>query len=181
MRRQSRRNAAIFHFLQTHTQVRLVGGDKTDVQLVKLLPNTAYGVSVMALHGESASKPLSDQGVTRMWLTRKRGSFVFCGGGAVPDLSLPPCSAAAARGPAQGSGRHPQHHEPRLGCCSWACGEVPHHLQTGQRRGQRSKFPLAPPPFPGAVIKPGLEKSTFILFFFSGGLPGPVLCSSHQS
>ncbi|CAG09869.1 unnamed protein product [Tetraodon nigroviridis] len=41
-----------------------VGRDKTDTQLVRLLPNTAYGISVLALHGESASKPLSDQGVT---------------------------------------------------------------------------------------------------------------------
>lgn len=44
-------------------QVR-VGGDITNTQLVKLLPNTAYTVSVIALHGESASEPLTDQGVT---------------------------------------------------------------------------------------------------------------------
>ncbi|XP_034713985.1 collagen alpha-1(XII) chain isoform X1 [Etheostoma cragini] len=41
-----------------------VGGDKTDVQLVKLLPNTAYSLSLFALHGESASEPLTKQGVT---------------------------------------------------------------------------------------------------------------------
>lgn len=43
-----------------------VGGDTTDVQLVKLLPNTAYTLSLFALHGESASEPLTEQGVTRM-------------------------------------------------------------------------------------------------------------------
>uniref|UniRef100_A0A3B5B010 Collagen alpha-1(XII) chain n=1 Tax=Stegastes partitus TaxID=144197 RepID=A0A3B5B010_9TELE len=41
-----------------------VGGDTTDVQLVKLLPNTAYTLSLFALHGESASEPLTNQGVT---------------------------------------------------------------------------------------------------------------------
>lgn len=45
-------------------QIR-VGGDTTDVQLVKLLPNTAYSLSLFALHGESASAPLTKQGVTR--------------------------------------------------------------------------------------------------------------------
>lgn len=44
-------------------QIR-VGGDTTDVQLVKLLPNTAYTLSLFALHGESASEPLTKQGVT---------------------------------------------------------------------------------------------------------------------
>uniref|UniRef100_A0A8D3DBE3 Collagen alpha-1(XII) chain n=1 Tax=Scophthalmus maximus TaxID=52904 RepID=A0A8D3DBE3_SCOMX len=33
-----------------------VGGDTTDVQLVKLLPDTAYTLSLFALHGESASE-----------------------------------------------------------------------------------------------------------------------------
>uniref|UniRef100_A0A671YA35 Collagen alpha-1(XII) chain n=1 Tax=Sparus aurata TaxID=8175 RepID=A0A671YA35_SPAAU len=42
-----------------------VGGDTTDVQLVKLLPNTAYTLSLFALHGESASEPLTKQGVTQ--------------------------------------------------------------------------------------------------------------------
>ncbi|XP_012693541.2 collagen alpha-1(XII) chain isoform X2 [Clupea harengus] len=37
---------------------------KTDIQLKKLIPNTAYTLSVFALHGESASDPLTDQGVT---------------------------------------------------------------------------------------------------------------------
>ncbi|XP_076017716.1 collagen alpha-1(XII) chain isoform X2 [Genypterus blacodes] len=41
-----------------------VGGDTTDVQLVKLRPNTAYTLSLFALHGESASEPLTQQGVT---------------------------------------------------------------------------------------------------------------------
>ncbi|XP_047466383.1 collagen alpha-1(XII) chain isoform X2 [Mugil cephalus] len=41
-----------------------VGGDITDVQLVKLLPNTAYTLSLYALYGESASEPLTKQGVT---------------------------------------------------------------------------------------------------------------------
>uniref|UniRef100_A0A8D3A6H2 Collagen alpha-1(XII) chain n=1 Tax=Scophthalmus maximus TaxID=52904 RepID=A0A8D3A6H2_SCOMX len=41
-----------------------VGGDTTDVQLVKLLPDTAYTLSLFALHGESASEPLTKQGVT---------------------------------------------------------------------------------------------------------------------
>lgn len=54
-----------------------MGQDQTDIQLVKLLPNMAYGVSVLALHGESASEPLSDQGVTRMWLATYVG---FCVG-----------------------------------------------------------------------------------------------------
>ncbi|XP_068607999.1 collagen alpha-1(XII) chain [Brachionichthys hirsutus] len=41
-----------------------VGGVTTDVQLVKLLPNTAYMVTLYALHGESTSQPLAKQGVT---------------------------------------------------------------------------------------------------------------------
>ncbi|KAM3870859.1 collagen alpha-1(XII) chain-like [Diretmus argenteus] len=41
-----------------------VGGDVTEVQLVKLFPNTAYTLSIFALHGESASEPLTEQGVT---------------------------------------------------------------------------------------------------------------------
>ncbi|KAL3968337.1 C-type lectin domain family 4 member A [Sarotherodon galilaeus] len=47
----------------TEQEIR-VGGDTTDVQLVKLLPNTAYTLSLFALHGESASEPLTKQGVT---------------------------------------------------------------------------------------------------------------------
>uniref|UniRef100_A0A4W6E2Z3 Collagen alpha-1(XII) chain n=1 Tax=Lates calcarifer TaxID=8187 RepID=A0A4W6E2Z3_LATCA len=38
--------------------------ETTEVQLVKLLPNTAYTLSLFALHGESASEPLTKQGVT---------------------------------------------------------------------------------------------------------------------
>ncbi|XP_073783716.1 collagen alpha-1(XII) chain isoform X3 [Danio rerio] len=41
-----------------------VKGMVTDVQLKKLLPNTAYSVSLFALHGDYASEPLIDQGVT---------------------------------------------------------------------------------------------------------------------
>ncbi|KAL2081858.1 hypothetical protein ACEWY4_021676 [Coilia grayii] len=41
-----------------------VGADVKDVQLVQLLPNTAYTVSLFALHGEAASNPLTDTGVT---------------------------------------------------------------------------------------------------------------------
>lgn len=35
-----------------------------DVQLMQLLPNTAYSISLFALHGEAASEPLIDRGVT---------------------------------------------------------------------------------------------------------------------
>ncbi|CAL1574935.1 unnamed protein product [Knipowitschia caucasica] len=41
-----------------------VGGETTDVQLERLLPNTAYTLSLFALHGEAASEPLTKQGVT---------------------------------------------------------------------------------------------------------------------
>lgn len=41
-----------------------VKGTVTDVQLKRLLPNTAYSVSLFALHGDYASDPLTDQGVT---------------------------------------------------------------------------------------------------------------------
>uniref|UniRef100_A0A8C7T795 Collagen alpha-1(XII) chain n=1 Tax=Oncorhynchus mykiss TaxID=8022 RepID=A0A8C7T795_ONCMY len=41
-----------------------VGEDTTDVQLMQLIPNTAYTLSIFALHGESASDPLTKQGVT---------------------------------------------------------------------------------------------------------------------
>uniref|UniRef100_A0AAQ4PTZ0 Collagen alpha-1(XII) chain n=1 Tax=Gasterosteus aculeatus aculeatus TaxID=481459 RepID=A0AAQ4PTZ0_GASAC len=49
----------------TVEQEMRVGRDTTEVQLVKLLPNTAYTLSLFALHGESASEPLTNQGVTR--------------------------------------------------------------------------------------------------------------------
>ncbi|KAJ7988915.1 hypothetical protein DPEC_G00314140 [Dallia pectoralis] len=41
-----------------------VAGKTTDVQFVQLTPNTAYAVSIMSLHGETASDPLTKQGVT---------------------------------------------------------------------------------------------------------------------
>uniref|UniRef100_A0AAR2LT43 Collagen alpha-1(XII) chain n=1 Tax=Pygocentrus nattereri TaxID=42514 RepID=A0AAR2LT43_PYGNA len=44
----------------TNEQVRSI----TDVQLKDLLPNTAYAITVFALHGDSTSDPLTDQGVT---------------------------------------------------------------------------------------------------------------------
>ncbi|XP_034531147.1 collagen alpha-1(XII) chain [Notolabrus celidotus] len=47
----------------TDQEIR-VGGDSADVQLVKLIPNTAYSVSLFALYGESVSEPLTKQGVT---------------------------------------------------------------------------------------------------------------------
>uniref|UniRef100_A0A672SDW4 Collagen alpha-1(XII) chain n=1 Tax=Sinocyclocheilus grahami TaxID=75366 RepID=A0A672SDW4_SINGR len=43
-----------------------VAADVNDVQLLQLLPNTAYSISLFALHGEAASEPLIDRGVTRM-------------------------------------------------------------------------------------------------------------------
>uniref|UniRef100_A0A6Q2XLD9 Collagen alpha-1(XII) chain n=1 Tax=Esox lucius TaxID=8010 RepID=A0A6Q2XLD9_ESOLU len=39
-------------------------GETTDVQLAQLTPNTAYAVTIMSLHGETASDPLTEQGVT---------------------------------------------------------------------------------------------------------------------
>lgn len=42
-----------------------VGADVNDVQLLQLLPNTAYSISLFALHGASASEALIDRGVTR--------------------------------------------------------------------------------------------------------------------
>ncbi|KAG9347396.1 hypothetical protein JZ751_004963 [Albula glossodonta] len=41
-----------------------VGGDVTEVQLVELIPNTAYTLSLFALHGDAASDPLTQPGVT---------------------------------------------------------------------------------------------------------------------
>uniref|UniRef100_A0A8C2CL42 Collagen alpha-1(XII) chain n=1 Tax=Cyprinus carpio TaxID=7962 RepID=A0A8C2CL42_CYPCA len=38
--------------------------EMNDVQLMQLLPNTAYSISLFALHGEAASEPLIDRGVT---------------------------------------------------------------------------------------------------------------------
>uniref|UniRef100_A0AAR2KZ53 Collagen alpha-1(XII) chain n=1 Tax=Pygocentrus nattereri TaxID=42514 RepID=A0AAR2KZ53_PYGNA len=47
----------------TNEQIR-VKAKITDVQLKDLLPNTAYAITVFALHGDSTSDPLTDQGVT---------------------------------------------------------------------------------------------------------------------
>ncbi|XP_026185345.1 collagen alpha-1(XII) chain isoform X2 [Mastacembelus armatus] len=41
-----------------------VGEDVANVQLVQLIPNTAYTITLYALHGEFASDPLEDKGVT---------------------------------------------------------------------------------------------------------------------
>uniref|UniRef100_A0A4W6EVE4 Collagen alpha-1(XII) chain n=1 Tax=Lates calcarifer TaxID=8187 RepID=A0A4W6EVE4_LATCA len=48
---------------QLEKEVR-VGGDVTSVQLEDLIPNTAYSITLYALHGEAASDPLEGQGVT---------------------------------------------------------------------------------------------------------------------
>nr|XP_015825821.2 collagen alpha-1(XII) chain isoform X3 [Nothobranchius furzeri] len=48
----------------TDEQELRVKAGTTDVQLTKLLPNTAYSLSLFALYGESASEPLTKQGVT---------------------------------------------------------------------------------------------------------------------
>ncbi|XP_066579143.1 collagen alpha-1(XII) chain isoform X2 [Amia ocellicauda] len=41
-----------------------VGYDETDVQLVELIPNTAYTLSLFALYGDATSDPLTTQDVT---------------------------------------------------------------------------------------------------------------------
>ncbi|KAI1895827.1 hypothetical protein AGOR_G00110770 [Albula goreensis] len=41
-----------------------VGPDVTYVQLMDLIPDTAYAITLYALHGDAASDPLMDQGVT---------------------------------------------------------------------------------------------------------------------
>ncbi|XP_049446985.1 collagen alpha-1(XII) chain isoform X1 [Epinephelus fuscoguttatus] len=48
---------------QLEKEVR-VGGDVTNVQLVQLIPDTAYTITLYALHGEAASDPLEGRGVT---------------------------------------------------------------------------------------------------------------------
>ncbi|XP_068197852.1 collagen alpha-1(XII) chain isoform X2 [Antennarius striatus] len=48
---------------QLEKEVR-VGGDTTDVRLEQLIPDTQYGVSLYALHGEAVSQPLEGGGVT---------------------------------------------------------------------------------------------------------------------
>lgn len=53
-------------------QIRV--GDVNDVQLVQLIPNTAYTISLYALHGEAASDALVDQGVTCMCILSQRAN-----------------------------------------------------------------------------------------------------------
>ncbi|XP_035534688.1 collagen alpha-1(XII) chain isoform X2 [Morone saxatilis] len=48
---------------QLENEVR-VGGGVTTVQLVKLIPNTQYSITLYALYGEAASDPLEGKGVT---------------------------------------------------------------------------------------------------------------------
>ncbi|XP_039980832.1 collagen alpha-1(XII) chain isoform X2 [Xiphias gladius] len=48
---------------QLEKEVR-VGRDETSVQLEQLIPNTAYLITLYALHGEAASDPLEGKGVT---------------------------------------------------------------------------------------------------------------------
>ncbi|XP_029281105.1 LOW QUALITY PROTEIN: collagen alpha-1(XII) chain [Cottoperca gobio] len=48
---------------QLEMEVR-VGDDVTNVQLVQLIPNTQYSISLYALHGEAASDSLEGRGVT---------------------------------------------------------------------------------------------------------------------
>ncbi|XP_075940078.1 collagen alpha-1(XII) chain [Anarhichas minor] len=48
---------------QLENEVR-VGGDVSDVQLVQLIPNTQYSISLYALYGEAVSEPLEGRGVT---------------------------------------------------------------------------------------------------------------------
>ncbi|XP_028296318.1 collagen alpha-1(XII) chain isoform X2 [Gouania willdenowi] len=48
---------------QLENEVR-VGGDVSDIQLLKLTPNTEYELKIYALYGEAASSPLEGRGVT---------------------------------------------------------------------------------------------------------------------
>uniref|UniRef100_A0A8C1H4V2 Collagen, type XII, alpha 1b n=1 Tax=Cyprinus carpio carpio TaxID=630221 RepID=A0A8C1H4V2_CYPCA len=53
--------------VQSHCLMKFtlrVDAEMNDVQLMQLLPNTAYSISLFALHGEAASEPLIDRGVT---------------------------------------------------------------------------------------------------------------------
>uniref|UniRef100_A0A8C2CNF1 Collagen, type XII, alpha 1b n=1 Tax=Cyprinus carpio TaxID=7962 RepID=A0A8C2CNF1_CYPCA len=49
--------------VQSHYLMKF-DAEMNDVQLMQLLPNTAYSISLFALHGEAASEPLIDRGVT---------------------------------------------------------------------------------------------------------------------
>lgn len=90
-----------------------------------------------------------------------RGSWPLSGWQTQISLSF---SAAATCRPAQGSWHHPQHHESWLGCCSWACGEISDHLQTGEWRGQRSKSLLISVLYIQVVLSNTILKKH--LFFF---------------
>ncbi|XP_064187346.1 collagen alpha-1(XII) chain-like isoform X2 [Anguilla rostrata] len=56
----SARNATV----PTDEKELRVGADVTNVQLMGLIPDTAYSITLYALHGDATSDPLVDQGVT---------------------------------------------------------------------------------------------------------------------
>lgn len=117
-------------------QMRVAAGT-TDVQLVKLTPNTAYSLSLYALYGLSASEALLRQGVTCM--SEIIPFFKQC-----YILAIPMCkkliqwhclifSANATCRRAECSGCHPQHHGALLGCCSRCSSQVHYHLHSRGR------------------------------------------------
>lgn len=94
--------------------------------------------------------------------------FVFWGGGAVPDLSLPPAVPLPPAG--QLRVRDVTHSTMNL---DWdaAPGPVEKYLITykpdsGDAKEVSSRWFLRCPPFPGAVIKPRLKKAPLFWFFF---------------
>ncbi|XP_076874166.1 collagen alpha-1(XII) chain isoform X2 [Brachyhypopomus gauderio] len=58
------RYSAINATVPTADKEMRFAADASDVQLQQLVPDTAYKLSLFALHGEAASEPLVDQGVT---------------------------------------------------------------------------------------------------------------------
>ncbi|KAF7690441.1 hypothetical protein HF521_012245 [Silurus meridionalis] len=56
--------SAINATVNTEEKEMRFGENVNDVQLLELIPNTAYALTLFALHGEAASAPLIDQGVT---------------------------------------------------------------------------------------------------------------------
>lgn len=52
-----------FTSVRLSLQVRVAGG-VTNTQLLQLIPNTQYAVTLMALHGEATSEALEGRGVT---------------------------------------------------------------------------------------------------------------------